>query len=215
MKTLKCLVTSTYNSIRNILAVMIGKINWKTKRVLSPEEFETIRQKLKDDYYIILSRHDGHLSTYAIALAHCFLTHHWGYYAHVFMNLEDTVLSDNDYRFIEATGTGVHISGFSGVFDDQTSSVALLKPKSMSLDKWTSVMDKAKTELGKPYDTLFDLANDNKLSCVELVRDALRNEPNYETDFANFEAMIADAKNLDPQMFYECSDFVVEYETRH
>ena len=48
MKTLKCLVTSTYNSIRNILAVMIGKINWKTKRVLSPEEFETIRQKLKE-----------------------------------------------------------------------------------------------------------------------------------------------------------------------
>jgi hypothetical protein len=75
-------------------------------------------------------------------------------------------------------------------------------------------MDKAMTEIGKPYDSLFDLKNDNALSCVELGRTALMAEPNYYTNFANFEEMIRKRKNLTPQMFYECPDFEVVYEIR-
>jgi hypothetical protein len=76
-------------------------------------------------------------------------------------------------------------------------------------------MDKANSDVGKPYDTLFDLKNDNALSCVELVRDALKATDNYEQDFANFEKMIKRSKNLDPHMFYRCADFEIIYEVRH
>lgn len=204
------------STIENSISVIIGKINWTSHNVMKANEIDNLRLKLKDNYYIILTRHNGHLSTYAIDIAHFILTHgRAGYYGHALMNLEDVVINDDSYKFIEATGIGTHYSGFTDVFDQQIGAVALLKPRSMTLDKWTSVMDKAKTELGKPYDTLFDLANDNALSCVELVRDALRNEPNYETDFANFESMIIKYGNLDPQMFYECQDFEVVWETRH
>ena len=131
------------------------------------------------------------------------------------MNLEDEVKTDDDYRFIEATRAGVHYSGFSEVFNDQTSSVALLKPRHFSLEHWTAIMDKAKSLLGRPYDTLYDLANDNNISCVELVRDALRAEADYDLYFANFEKLISSSKNLDPHMYYECDDFEVVWESRH
>jgi uncharacterized protein YycO len=206
-----------FAKIENFISTIIGKINWTVPvyETLHHHEVDEIRQKLKDNYYIILSRHSGHLSTYAIAFAHLVLTGKWGYYGHAFLNVENEVKTDADYKFMEATGMGVHYSDWDEAFDSQTGSVALLKPKSMSIEHWTAVMDKARTELGKPYDTLFDLTNDRALSCVELVRAALQAEPNYASDFANFEAMIAKNRNLDPQMFMECADFEVVYEVRH
>jgi hypothetical protein len=203
------------NKFVNWCTIVIGKINWKSKRVMTDADRDVLRQKLAKDYYIIVTMHRGFLSSWAIATAHFFMTGKFGYYAHVLMNLEDKVVTDADYRFIEATRDGTQYSLFERVFGQQTSSVALLRPKYMSLDHWTEVMDRAKTYLGRPYDTLFDLSSDQKLSCVELVRDALRGEPHYDRDFANFEAMITKSKNLDPQMFYECPDFVVEWEVRH
>ena len=206
--------TKIKNKIMTAVVQLIGKVKWKTDCILTEDDVVTLRQKLTADYYIILTRHCGYLSTYAIAFAHFFLTGRWGYYSHTLMNLEDEVRSDADFRLIEATITGVHYSHFFDVFDPQCSSVALLKPKSMSLEHWTSVMDKAMTQLGKPYDTLYDLVSDRSLSCVELIRVALKNEPNYDTDFANFERMISDTKNLTPQMFLECPDFEVVWEIR-
>lgn len=144
------------------------------------------------------------------------------------MNLEDTAFNMKDFRIvdvdttisttahervlIEAVGAGTHITPFNSVFDCHA--VALLKPKSMTLEKWTSVLDKARSELGKKYDTLFNLADDKEVSCVELVRSILMAEPNYAVDFAIFEAMIKKHGNLDPQMYYECSDFEVVFEVR-
>jgi len=204
-----------FAKIVNAASITIGKINWKTKRVLHPSEVATIKEKLKNDYYIILTRHPGHLSTYAISIAHFFLDGDFGYYGHAMMNLEDEVTRAGDFRFIEATGAGVHYSGFDAAFDDQTGSVALLKPKALTLMEWTDVMDYAKTQLGKPYDTLFDIASDKALSCVELVRVALQIMPTYETDFADFEARIKKGKNFDPETFRECTDFEVVYEVKH
>jgi hypothetical protein len=203
-----------FDKVADKVVVLLGKVMWKSKRVLSEQDFAELKTLLEKDYYIILTLHRGYLSSWAIAIAHFFLRGKFGYYSHVLMNLEDTVKSDVDYRFIEATRLGTQYSGFDHVFNPQTSAVALIKPKSMTLDQWTAVMDRAKTYLGRPYDTLFDLANDNKLSCVELVRDALKAEPNYDRDFANFEAMISSAKNLDPQFYYECPDFEVVWEKR-
>jgi uncharacterized protein YycO len=205
------------NHIKDTISTIIGKINWETDTVITLDERDKVRELLTPHYYIILTRHNGHFSTYAICFAHWVLTKfkHWGYYGHVLMNLEDEVKSETDFRLIEAIGTGIQYSPFNKVFDEQCSSIALLKPKSLSLDAWTAIMDRAKTELGKPYDTLFELTDDKALSCVELVRTALSAEPNYATDFAEFERMIANCKNLDPQMFRECSDFEVVYEVRH
>jgi hypothetical protein len=195
--------------------MITGRINWQSCHVVTADELDIVRSKLKDNYYVIATRHNGHFSTYVIAFAHWLLTGRWGYYGHVLMNLEDKVNSDGDYRFIEAVGDGVRITGFANAIDTQTGAIALLKPKNMTLDDWTLALDKAKTENGKPYDTVFDLANDKELSCVELVRVALQADPDYAVNFAEFERMIREAKNLDPQMFYECSDFEVVWETRH
>jgi len=203
-----------FNRIADKVVVLIGNIVWESKRVLSEQDLTELKTLLEKDYYIILTLHRGYLSSWAIAIAHFFLRGKFGYYAHTLMNLEDTVKSDADYRFIEATRAGTQYSGFDHVFNQQTSAVALIKPKSMTLAQWTAVMDRAKTYIGRPYDTLFDLANDNNLSCVELVRNALRAEPNYARDFANFEAMISSAKNLDPQFYYECPDFEIVWEKR-
>jgi hypothetical protein len=197
----------------NWLSTAIGKVNWKQKRPLSADDKAMIMEMLKHDYYIIATRHGNHLSTYAISLAGFLGTGRWSTYGHVLMNMEDEVQSPEDFRLVEAIGTGSRYSTFEEVFGD-ADGVCLMKPKSMSADHWTNVLDKAKTEVGKPYDTLFDLATDTAVSCVELVRDALMGEPHYAEDFPNFEKMINKIKNLTPQMFRDCPDFNVVYEIR-
>ena len=189
-----------WQHLKDRISRWTSTVRWEVKETVTPAELDVLRLKLKKDYYIILTRHNGFLSTYAISIAHFLLTlGKRGYYAHVLMNLEDEANKDADFRFIEATGKGTHFSDFKDVFDPQITSVALLKPKSMTLEKWTRAMDKAKTAL----------------SCVELVRFALRAEPTYDEDFKNFEAMIAKYKNLTPQMFFDCPDFEIVWETRH
>lgn len=202
-----------FQKIFSALAVLIGKVNWKLKNPLSESEKDEINALLKADYYILLSRNNNHLSSYMIGLGDFLLTGKFGYWGHAFMNLEDTVTTNDDFRFVEAIGTGVQYATF-----DQTmavNSIALLKPKSMKLEDWTAVLEKARTDIGKPYDTLFDLSQDQSLSCVELVRDVLMADDDYYTNFARFEAMCQKHKKITPQMFYDCPDFQVVLEIRH
>lgn len=202
------------NKVATEFVTWLGTVKWRTHHVLATEDHVQIKQLLEKDYYIVLTMHRGFLSSYAVWLAHLVLTLKPGYYAHSLMNVEDEVKGDDDFRFIEATRVGVHYSGYDHAIDDQMTAIALLKPKHMTLEDWTTALDRAKTELGKPYDTLYDLASDQELSCVELVRAALQYIPDYDKKFANFEAMIAKYKNLDPHMFYECEDFEVVCEIR-
>lgn len=201
-----------WTSFVDWVVITIGKIHWGYRNGLSAKELSEIRNLLTPNYYIILTRRNNHLSTFFVGLASWVVSGKWSYWAHALMNLEDEVKSDNDFRLIEATGAGTHYSTFEDVF--KVHGVVLLKPKNMSIEYWTVVMDRANTQLGKPYDSLFDLRNDQRLSCVELIRDALMAEPNYSTNFANFEEMIKSNKNLTPQMFYDCPDFEVVYEIR-
>lgn len=189
-----------------------GKIKWSPGNLLTTSEQNNIKELLKNNYYVILTRRNNHLSTYFISIASLFLSGKWSYWGHALFNAEDAVTNDSDFRVIEAIGTGVSYTPFDRAFD--VNGVVLLKPKSMSVEQWTGVLDKAKTELGKPYDTLFDLTSDKALSCVELIRVALKAEPNYDADFANFEKMIKEARNLTPQMIYDCPDFEVVFEIR-
>ena len=206
-----------------VVSRFISRVSWQSVRSLfnkgiywdlSEQEMNDIRQLLNDNYFIILNRRKAHLSSYLIAIAHWLKTGRMGYWSHVLMNLEDEIQSDYDFRLIEAVGIhGVRYASFMQVFD--CDSVALLKPKHFSHDEWLQIMEKAKSYYGRPYDTLFDLVSDSNLSCVELVRNALKDDPHYSEKFKNFEAMIAKYENLTPDMFYECEDFDIVYETRH
>lgn len=190
----------------------LGQYQWKSTDILSEEETTHIQGLLKTDYYIMLSRRNNHLSTYLISLAHFILTGKFSYWAHAFMNTENNVHNDSDFRIVEALQAGVGYTPFDKVFD--VNGVVLLKPKHMSIDKWTAVLDKARNAIGIPYDNLFDLKNDKALSCVELIRYALMAEPDYLENFSDFERLIKSRGNLTPQMFYDCNDFEVVYEIR-
>lgn len=191
----------------------LGQIHWKPKHLLNTSELNDIKDLLRPDYYIILTRRNNHMSTYMVSFANFVLRGKFSYWSHALMNLEDEVKTDDDFMLIEAIGSGVTETPFKDVFN--VNGVVLLKPKNLTINKWTAILDRAKTELGKPYDNLFDLKNDKALSCVELVRVALQADPDYATNFAEFERMIKKEKNLTPQMFYDCSDFEIVYEVRH
>src|SRR5690606_9716802 len=134
------------------VVITIGEIRWKYKKGLTVAELSEIRNLLTPNYYIILTRRNNHLSTFFVGLASWVVSGKWSYWAHALMNLEDEVKSDNDFRLIEATGAGTHYSTFEDVF--KVHGVVLLKPKNMSIEYWTAVMDKATQQLGKPYDSL-------------------------------------------------------------
>ena len=203
---------NVFNRLIDRVAKFIGNISWAPSNLLQEEELHQLHTLLAANYFIILTRSNNHFSTYAIGLADFLMRGKFGYWGHSLMNLEDEVNNPDDFRLIEATGIGVNYVPFGKVFS--TNSVVLLKPKCMSLEKWVAVMDRAKTNLGKPYDTLFDLSNDKALSCVELVRCALMAEQDYYDNFASFENMIRKYKNLTPSMFYDCPDFEVVFEIK-
>jgi len=210
-----------FKKIAERVIIGIGKVHWKTSTQLSDADQQKIRELLVDNYYVILTRRKNHLSTFFVGLANFALTFKWGTWSHALMNLEDKAYHDSDFRIVamgntrelmESTGEGVHVTPFEQVFD--VHAAALLKPKNMTLAEWTTLLDRAKSQLGKKYDTLFNLASDQELSCVELVRVTLQGLPDYAEKFPNFEALIKKRKNLTPQMFYDCGDFEVVFEAR-
>lgn len=207
------MVNSMFNKIINAVVMWIGSVHWSPKNTLTDSELVNIRESLTQNYYIILTRRNNHLSTYVAGICNLFLFGKMGYWSHALMNTEDGVRNDSDFRLLQATSIGVAYEEFNKVFD--VNSVVLLKPKSLTIDEWTKILDKARSDLGKPYDTLFDINSQNSFTCVDLVRNALMGEPNYSTDFVNFEAMVQKHKRLSPDMFYNCPDFEVVLEIRN
>lgn len=213
-------ITKAYVKVIDV----VSRVNWtwlKAKATggpgydLLPEDLNLLRTKLAKDYYIILTHRDTHLTTYLIGLASLIRTGKYSSWSHALMNMEgDNPVTDDDFKLMEATQVGVHYSTFMEVFDCDW--VALLKPKYINLDDWTKQIDSMLVrENGKPYDDLFDLADDSHLSCVELVRTALKGAiPDYNAKFASFEEMIKNEGNLTPQMFYESDCFEVIFEVR-
>lgn len=188
----------------------MAKIHWKQSESLTKEDDAMLKELFVKDYYIVATRRGNYFTTFGIAFGNFMLTGKWGFYSHVLMNLEDTVTTDDDYRFIEATGKGTHYSGYGDVFTG-VDAVALIKPKHMPIEEWTAALDEMKEFLGVPYDNLFDLKSSLEINCVELIRLALEKTPNYSERFAEFEKMIAKTKKITPDMFARCSDFEVVY----
>jgi len=180
---------------------------------LKEEDHNKIRELLKSNYYIILTRRKCHLTTYLIALMSLYVDHKMSHYTHALMNVEGDIDNNMDYKLIESTAVGVHYSTFMEVFD--CDSVVLLSPKGLPPEEWTAVLDAVKKEIGKGYDDLFDITNDENVSCVEMVYQGLKSLPNAEARFPKLFALIKERKNnLTPQMLYDTGELEIVFEVR-
>ena len=180
---------------------------------LKEEDHDKIRDILKENYLIILTRRKAHFTTYLIFVLTYLYTKKKTYYTHALMNVEGDITNNMDYKLIESTATGVHYSTFMQVFD--CDSVVLLKPKGVPLDEWTAVLDNVKDELGLPYDNICDIATNTSVTCVEMVYQGLKSMPDYATRFPNLIKMLEEQReNLVPQMLYDCGDLEVVFEVR-
>lgn len=197
-------------SWEGLYALFNGGVYWSLKEV----DHDNLRELLKPNYYIILTRRKCHLTTYLISFASWTVTGKGVHYTHALMNVDDgNIKNDNDFKLMEATATGVHYSTFMQVFD--CDSVVLLRPKGYTDHDWQEALDGLLAQHGKLYDNLFDIADDTRVSCVEMCRQALMQEDDYATKFANLEALIEKHGNkLTPQMLYDCGDFEVAFEVR-
>lgn len=179
---------------------------------LEEKDHDILRRMLKEDYFFILTRRRAHLTTYLIALVSWFSTKKKAHYTHALMNTEGDIANNIDFKLVEATNPGTHYSTFMQVFD--CDSVVLLKPKGVTIDQWTNVLEKAKTSIGAKYDDLFDLTESEKMSCVELCYVALQQFKNYRELFPNLVKLLEENTDLTPQLLYDCGDLDVVYEAR-
>lgn len=196
------------------IAMLPGKVSWNSwskKTYITAADREQLAELFAHGYYIILTGDKHHLSSIVVSFLSWIKTGVWANYSHALMNCDNiTDPSDTSgFKFMEATGKGVHYSTFDQVFECDT--VCLLTPTRIDNQEWTKIIDALLKQQGKPYDDLFDLADDTHVSCVELVLNALK-AVNYEEEFADLKELIAKEKNLVPQMFRTCRDFVVKYE---
>src|SRR5574343_139743 len=213
MKTPMSVVQKLRSFITN-LAIKIGRIHWSTSRKLSEQELDIIRMILKENYYIILTRRSNFISTYVIGLTDFFIRRRFSYYTHALMNMQNIVTNEKDYRLVESTFIkGVGYSTFEEVFGS-IQSVCFLKPKNMTTDDWALSLEKSLGEIGKPYDSLFYVYDNKKLSCIEFVIECLKIVPSYNLKFYNFERLFNKYGNITPQMLRDCGDLEVILEIK-
>lgn len=179
---------------------------------LKEEDHDRIRQLLKDNYLLVLSRRKCHLTTLVITILSWFVSHRFAHYTHSLMNVEGDLEGHIGYKLIEATQRGVHYSTFMEVFD--CDSVCLLSPRGVPLEEWTRVMDYVKESYGKEYDDFFDITSDQQVSCVELIYWGLRRLPDFEQRFPNLIKLITEQDQLTPQMLLDTGEFDVVFEVR-
>lgn len=208
-------MSSKYDSawywLYNKIASIPSKIYWRKQGKITKEQKEIIARYLASGYYIILTGSKSHLSSIIVSLLSWIKTGVWARYSHVLMNC-DNITDHNDtggFKFVEATAIGVHYSTFEEIFN--CDHVCLLTPTSVSNEEWTKIIDGLLKQKGKKYDDLFDLSDSNRVSCVELVLNALKSA-DYTNDFQDLDRLIKEAGNLVPQMYRQSKDFTVTYE---
>lgn len=184
---------------------------------------EAARELMSYRTYVWVSRRDTHLTTYLISFSDWALSlgvwikhkfkgkrPRFGFWSHAFLNYDNNEL-------VEAVAKGVKRNFFDEVFD--CDAVAALVPRNMTINEWSAlqpfISEEMLKQLGKKYDSVFDLSEEDRVSCIELVRLVLKKRvPDYHLKFANFETMIEMYKNVTPQMLYESEDFVCVWEVR-
>lgn len=175
---------------------------------LTGEEWSLLHSTLSDNYCIILTWRSTHLSSYLVSISNFFTRGSLGVFSHALMNLEADVIKYGDFRLIEATSSGVGYSKFVDVFNCDR--VCLLRPKGITPEEWTFVMDALKAQDGKSYDSVYDFQKSNRLSCTELVWMALKHVPNYEDKFKHFyNDIVLNKGRILPDDFMKCKDFEI------
>lgn len=195
---------------------VISPISWEplTAKIkgrpfaLTLRQFDEVVQIWETMHTITLTRRKSHLTTYLIQIGHFIVTGKWSmYWAHALFN--DGPIA------IEAIGKGVVKNLPKDVLN--VDGVAVLIPKHIHLVSWEMIMDEARrhVEAGTKYDNLFDAASDKKVSCIELIYDALKEVENHREIWPNFFDLVEREGNVTPQMLYDCGDFEVIYEVRN
>lgn len=191
---------------------IIPKLKVNTRDPLTFDERQKLIEMLASGYYIILTGNNSALSSIAVRILSFLKTWKWSRYSHVLMNCDymDKTGDVDKFKFIEATAVGVHYSNFDYVFD--CTYVCLLTSNEIDNSEYTEIIDALVKQNGIPYDDLFQLSDNTRVSCVELVWNALKASKEHDTAFQNLEKMIEEEKNLTPAMFRDCQDFKVIYE---
>lgn len=202
---------STWYKIYTSIASLPSKITWRKKGRLSKEQKIFLAKHLAQGYYIILTGSRSHLSSVIVSFLSWIKTGTWARYSHVLMNCDNITNPEdtNSFKFMEATAVGVHYSTFDEVFNCDT--VCLLTPRFVSNEEWTKIIDGLLKQKGKKYDDLFDLSDTSRVSCVELILDALKSA-DYANDFQDLDRLIKKEGNLVPQMYRQSDDFTVAFE---
>jgi hypothetical protein len=206
---------SKYNTlwyrIYHWFAKIPGKITFSKKNYITDEQRTEIAKALASGYYIILTGDKHHLSSLVVSFLSWIKTGQWAKYTHALMNCDNITDSSQytSFKFVEATSVGVHLSTFEEVFSCDY--ICLLSPKNVSNEEWTAIIDKLLSQQGLKYDDLFDLSDNSRVSCVELVLNALK-VSRYTDHFQDLDSLIKKEKNLVPQMFRNCKDLVVVIE---
>lgn len=217
--------------MKNLFLKLIGLVDWTGLKYLfsgraydlNASDREVARELMKERVYIWVSRRDTHLSTYMINLADFLLNlfiwaknffkgprPKFGFWSHAFMNYDDN-------EIVEAVGKGVQKVFFDDVFN--CDSIAALIPNNITAREWDLVkndlIQEMELQIGKKYDLKFDINEENKVSCIELVRLVLKKRiKDYDLKFSEFELMIKKYKNVTPQMLHDSKDFRVVHEVR-
>ena len=201
----------------------ITKIQWKKFRAffndakafdVTYDEKKDAEKLLSTSNYLILTQHKPYLTNYLIGIMTYVKTRKWPTYCHILMNVEESIVTDREgFDLMEATNSGVHWSSFDEVFD--CDNFCILKPKNMTDAEWDVVMIGLSKQFGKGYDDLFNIKDSSHVSCVEMCLNALKELPDFEEKFPNLSSMIKEVGNLTPQMYRDCPDFMVVYETKH
>ena len=211
-----------YKSL-HLITRFISKINWRGVRSLFNNgrgsdviysEQRDAELLLRDDNYFILTEHKTYLSTYFIRFMTWVKTGKWPRYCHILMNVEVDIVTDKEgFDLMEATNSGVHWSTFDDVFT--CDNFCILKAKNVLASEWATIMIGLNKQYGKSYDDFFNIKDSSHVSCVEMCLLSLKELPDFELRFPNLAKMVKDVGNLTPQMYRDCLDFEVVYETNH
>lgn len=186
---------------------------------LTSEDIRKALALMSTGRYIGLIRRKTHFTTYLIGLGHWFAMllrpmpgrkRHFGFWSHAWLHIEDESLREIDLQILEAVGSGVKVSEFWDVLN--ADAIVLLRPKAYSEDQLDNALKLAKTYIGRPYDTTFDLESMNRISCVEYAYGSLKEE--NCNGLPQLTAWVNRVKNLTPDMIYECGDFEICLEIR-
>ena len=176
-------------------------------------EQEKIKSLLQNGQYLILTQSKSHLSSWIIRLMSYIATGEFATYSHVLMNSHvGTTLNADGFKLIEATNKGVHVSDFHTVFD--CDNVCIISAD-LTEDEWKIVMAALQKQVGKSYDDFFNLKDDSHVSCVEMCLVAFQALPDFESRFPNLISMIDKVDQLIPEMYRDCQDFKVVFESKH